>query len=89
MVLAEAMAAGTPVVATAVGGIPEVLEEGRAGRLVPYGDPGALADALRAVVRDPETTRRLVARGRTRVAGLDWSECARRHLELYRSLESG
>jgi len=86
MVLAEAMAAGTPVVATAVGGIPEVLEQGRSGRLVPYGDPSALAEALRAVRNDPETTRRLVERGRIRTSGLDWSECARRHLELYGSL---
>jgi len=86
LVLLEAMAAGTPVVATAVGGVPEVLEAGHAGRLVPFGEPGALAEALRAVVADPGTTERLVARGKTRVGALDWSECARRHEELYRSV---
>lgn len=86
LVLLEAMAAGTPVVATAVGGVPEVLEAGRAGRLVPYGDAEALAAALRAVENDRPETARLVREGLEVARRLDWSECARRHLELYRSL---
>ncbi|MFY9716646.1 MAG: glycosyltransferase family 4 protein [Thermoplasmata archaeon] len=86
IVLLEGMAAGTPVVATAVGGVPEVMEGGRAGRLVPYDDPDALAAALVAVVQQPEETRRLAARGAEVVTRLDWSTCARRHEELYRSL---
>jgi glycosyltransferase involved in cell wall biosynthesis len=86
IVLLEGMAAGTPVVATAVGGVPEVMEGGRAGRLVPYDDPDALAAALVAVVAQPEETRRLAARGSEVVTRLDWSACARRHEELYRSL---
>ncbi|HTP54706.1 MAG TPA: glycosyltransferase family 4 protein [Thermoplasmata archaeon] len=86
IVLLEGMAAGTPVVATAVGGVPEVMEHGRAGRLVPYDDPDALGAALVAVVREPEETRRLAARGAEVVTRLDWSECARQHEELYRSL---
>jgi glycosyltransferase involved in cell wall biosynthesis len=45
-VLAEAMAVGTPVVATRVDGLPEVVEDGVTGRLVPPGDPQALADAV-------------------------------------------
>jgi len=45
--LIEALAAGRPVVATAVGGVPEVLEEGRLGRLVPAGDAVGLAEAIR------------------------------------------
>lgn len=49
----EALAARVPVVATAVGGVPEVLEDGRWGRLVPPGDAAALATALRAALRDP------------------------------------
>ena len=48
----EALASGRPVVATAVGGIPEQIEEGRTGFLVPPSEPDALADALtRALAR--------------------------------------
>ncbi len=86
LVLLEAMAAGTPVVATAVGGVPDVLDEGRAGRLVPYGDPKALAGAIRAVFDEPERTRELVEAGRTRVRGYDWAESVREHRALYSAL---
>jgi glycosyltransferase involved in cell wall biosynthesis len=50
--LLEALAAGTPVIATAVGGIPEVVRDGENGLLVPPGDVGALAAAIDRVVRD-------------------------------------
>lgn len=86
LVLLDALAAGTPVVATAVGAVPEVLEGGRAGRLVPYGDPVALAAAIRAVREDPETSRGLVAAGRQRVQDLDWSVAAEKHRALYQEL---
>jgi glycosyltransferase involved in cell wall biosynthesis len=57
--LLEAMAAGRPSVATAVGGTPEVLEDGRTGWLVPPADPVALAGALEAALSDPaEAARR-------------------------------
>lgn len=54
LVLAEAMAAGTPVVATRVGGIPELVEDGRTGVLVEPGDPAALARAILVVLDRPE-----------------------------------
>jgi glycosyltransferase involved in cell wall biosynthesis len=86
LVLLEAMAAGTPVIATAVGGVPEVLDAGRAGRLVAYGDPAALAKALRATLDDREATRRLVASASERVRSFDWSETVARHRALYREV---
>lgn len=53
MTLAEALACGCPVVGSEVGGIPYVVRDGVDGRLVPPGDPDALADALAAVLADP------------------------------------
>ncbi|MGP8017627.1 MAG: glycosyltransferase family 4 protein [Thermoplasmata archaeon] len=86
LVLLEAMAAGTPVVATAVGGVPDVLDGGHAGRLVPYGDPVALAGALRSVVEDTKETQRLRAAASERVRGFDWSVTVDRHRALYREV---
>ncbi len=57
----EAMAAGVPVVATAVGGNPEAVEHERTGLLVPPQDARALADAMRALVLSSDTARRLAA----------------------------
>ncbi|HYM55111.1 MAG TPA: glycosyltransferase family 4 protein [Solirubrobacteraceae bacterium] len=64
--LLEAMACGTPVVSTRVGGIPDMLEHGRAGVLVPHGDPRALGEALRGLLADPPARARLAARARLR-----------------------
>jgi sugar transferase (PEP-CTERM/EpsH1 system associated) len=63
----EAMATGLPVVATRVGGNPELVEEGVTGTLVPAGEPRALAEALRACVEDPALARRHGANARRRV----------------------
>lgn len=68
MSLLEAMAHGRPVVATPVGGTPEVVADGETGLLVPPRDPAALAAALRRLVDDPELRRRLGEAGRQRVA---------------------
>jgi glycosyltransferase involved in cell wall biosynthesis len=86
LVLLDAMAAGTPIVATSVGAVPEVLEGGRAGRLVPYGDRPRLTDALSSVEEDAETNRRLVDAGRERVRRLDWSVAVDAHRALYRDV---
>src|SRR5207237_5998703 len=66
-VVLEAFAAGVPVVATAVGGTPEVVEDGVNGRLVPAGDTEALADAILDVLFCEERLRAMGARGRERV----------------------
>jgi D-inositol-3-phosphate glycosyltransferase len=62
----EAMSMGLPVVATAVGGTPEILEDGLTGRLVPPRDPIALAAAITAVLDAPDR-RAMGARGRATV----------------------
>jgi glycosyltransferase involved in cell wall biosynthesis len=86
LVLLEAMAAGVPIVATAVGGVPEVLDGGRAGRLVPYGDPDALAAGIREALGSPEKSAALVAVGRRRVQNFSWDRVIEDHLALYREL---
>jgi glycosyltransferase involved in cell wall biosynthesis len=65
-VVIEAMAAGLPVVSTPVGAIPEAVEDGASGLLVPARDAGALEAALRRLVGDPALRRSLGARGRER-----------------------
>ena len=55
----EALAVGSPVIATAVGGVPEVVRDGENGLLVPPGDPEALASAIRRFFDDGELRRRL------------------------------
>jgi len=68
MVIMEAMAAGRPVIATWVAGIPELVQDGVTGWLVPAGDAAALADAVRALAATPPEARAAMgAAGRTRV----------------------
>jgi L-malate glycosyltransferase len=64
--LLDAMAFGRPVVATAAGGIPEAVEDGKTGLLVPPRDPRALADALHALLTDEARARAMGAAGRQR-----------------------
>jgi alpha-maltose-1-phosphate synthase len=81
----EAMACGTPVVATRVGGIPEVVVDGETGWLVGPGDPAALAGALRGALADPARARQMGEAGRGRVeAHFSWDRIAERTLAVYR-----
>ncbi len=80
----EAMACETPVVASAVGGILEVVEEGTTGYLVPPGRPDDLAAALRRVLDDPAAARAMGQAGRRRVeARFSWASVAARTEEVY------
>jgi glycosyltransferase involved in cell wall biosynthesis len=63
----EALAAGKPVVSTAVGGVPDVVRDGVDGFLAPAGDTDALAERLERLARDPELRARMGAAGRERV----------------------
>jgi glycosyltransferase involved in cell wall biosynthesis len=87
---AEASAAGLPVVATNVYGIPDVVRDGETGILVPPKDPGALAKAVGRLVGDPRLRARLGAAGREYVAKhYDWTENAQQMASIYERLLSG
>ncbi len=83
----EAMACGTAVVASAVGGIPEVVSDGETGLLVPSDDPAALAAALGALIADPARATALGRAGRERaVAEFGWQSVAAQTAALYAEL---
>jgi len=97
----EAMACGAAVVATATGGIPEVVVDGETGLLVPFepGDPmtrepddpdafaAAIAERVNSLVADPELARRMGEAGRRRaVEQFSWRTIAEQTLALYSSL---
>ncbi|MCG8592227.1 MAG: glycosyltransferase family 4 protein [Proteobacteria bacterium] len=83
----EAMACGTPVVACAAGALPEVLEVGGGGILVPPDDPEALAKGIASLLEQPETRARLGSEARERVcAAYSWSSVAAATAEVYREV---
>ena len=83
----EAMAAGLPVVATAVGGLPALIEDGVTGFLVPSDDEAALGRALAALRADPARARAVGERGRALVRKLYAHDAmVRRYLDLYASV---
>jgi len=83
----EAMACETPVVATRVGGIKEVVVDGETGLLVPPGDPVKLGKAITKLIEDPNLAARMGKAGRKRVLQqFTWDRIAEKTLKLYRSL---
>ncbi len=83
----EAMACGSAVVASAVGGIPEVVADSETGLLVPASDEAAFASAINALIRDPAKAAMFGARGRQRaVVEFSWDRIAAQTAELYADL---
>lgn len=83
MILTEALAAGTTVVASDLDAFRRVLDGGRAGRLFPTGDSVGLRDVLSELLDDPAGRATLSACGDQVVANFDWPVVARRVLEVY------
>ena len=83
----EAMASGLPVITCPVGGIPEIVEDGASGWLVPTGDGAALRQAIEKLLADPARAREMGSRGRAIVeARFDAEHNTHRVLDLLRSL---
>ena len=86
----EAMACGLPVAATTGGALPEVVEDGVTGILVPPGDAPALAEAVRTLMGDAELRRRMGQAGRERVLEkFSWRKAALETEAVYREVLSG
>lgn len=85
--LLEAMAWGRPVVATSVGGVPDVVVNGETGFLVPDDDSRAFADRLARLIGNREAAQRMGRAGRARLESeFQFERCVQRHLDLYQSL---
>ena len=90
LTILEAMAAGVPVVATKVGGTPEVVVDGETGRLVPARNAPAMADALLHLATEPESAKRFAANGRRRVEqNFSIEAMVENYAEVYREFRRG
>jgi glycosyltransferase involved in cell wall biosynthesis len=87
--LVEAMALSRPVVVTRVGGLPEVVEDGRQGILVEPADPQALAAGIVTLLGDPDRREEMGRAGRRRAADLDVRKAIRRAERVYEELAEG
>ena len=86
---AEAMGCELPVVASDAGGLPEVVEDGVTGYVVPKGDADALADALHSLLDDPDLGRRMGVAGRNRsLERFSWELTAEKIEAVYDSLQA-
>jgi alpha-maltose-1-phosphate synthase len=86
----EAMACGTAVVGSRVGGVPEVVADGETGLLVPPGDPAALADAINLLLADEHRAAQMGRLGRVRAeTQFGWDTVAAQTVALYTELTEG
>lgn len=87
MVVLEAQAAGVPVIASNVGGVPDLIENGVTGLLTDPARPASMPEALQQLLDNPELARKLAERGRNQARGrYTPAKIAGDHLNVYRSL---
>jgi len=85
----EAMMAGLPVVGSNVGGLKEVIDDGRTGLLVPPGAPARLAEAISELLANPALARRMGARGRQRaLAHFSVDKMVEKTIQIYEEVQS-
>jgi glycosyltransferase involved in cell wall biosynthesis len=87
-VLIEAMVLAKPIVATRVGGVPDVVEDGSSGLLVPPADPDALADAICTIMKNPALASKLASHAAIRSQKFSHTEMIRQLENLYKSVMS-
>ena len=88
MVLTEALAAGTPVIASDIPGYRDVVRDGIEGLLTPPGDALALAEALRSLALDPAARARMAAAARLRAERFAWPHVAAEVLDCYEQAQA-
>jgi glycosyltransferase involved in cell wall biosynthesis len=87
-VFAEALASGLPIVGSAIGGIPDLVDHGSNGLLVPPNDPVTLARAIQYLADDLQLRREMSQRNRARAeATLEWSKVTSRYLSIYQGMQ--
>ncbi len=86
MVALEAMACGTPVVASQVGGLAFLVKDGETGFTVPVGDPDALCGPLKALINDPDLRRRMGEKAAAFAQEYSWEKIVVRVIQLYGEL---
>lgn len=86
IVALEAMAAGTPVVVSDVGGLGDIVEHGRNGRKICAGDAPSLAAQVKEMLRDPEQASKMASVALSELNRYDWNEIARSTIETYRKV---
>ena len=90
IVVLEAMAAGKPVVATRVGGVPEIVTDMKDGLLVEPESPGKLAHAVKLLLSEPDLMQRLGRNGRETVKKrFSWRRVVNRYVEAYQTVLDG
>lgn len=86
-IILEAMAEGAPVIGTSCGGIPEIIEDGKTGFLVPADNAPELARAIKHLLRNPEVGAAVAGKAREEMAGkYDWAMIAEQYLGIYQRI---